>query len=327
MKQLTFILLLTTLLTKNTLHAQTRPQASQYMFNYASLNPAVTGLDDYGQVQGGVRRQWAGIDGAPESNWISGSMPLNRPAGNYGYDVENNEIFYQPGHGMGFNLYHDKAGPYTTVNLNLGYAYHVPLSNTLALSAGFSGGLQQTRYDVSKSIYPDQAYDPAVTAQASMLKKITPDLNAGLLLYARKFFTGISLLQIIPAKFIDAPQSQSKNRTQLLTAAGYVFDLDEDGTSLWLSGILKSDFVNPSRYDITARVRFQNIGWLAGSYRKEDAIVGSFGLNISPKLALGYSYDWGINNKIASYSKGSHELCIGYRFLQNNQRSTPKMGW
>lgn len=307
--------------------AQFRPQPTQYLFNYSTLNPAVTGIENFGQLQGGFRRQWAGIEGAPTSTWLSGSMPLQKYDGPVQINAENDEIFYHSGSGAGFNLYHDKAGPYSTINLNLGYAYHVPLSNTLALSAGFTGGIQQTRYDMSKSIYPDQPYDPAVLSQAAVIKKLSPDFNLGLMLYARKFFVGLSMLQLIPSKFTDLEDNQSKYRSMLVTAAGYNFDLDGDGTHLWLSGLLKSDFANPMRYDITARVRYKALGWVAATYRKGDAIAVGFGVNITPAFTVGYNYDWGINASIATYSKGSHELGLGYRFVREDEGSTLRIAW
>ncbi|AXY75965.1 type IX secretion system membrane protein PorP/SprF [Paraflavitalea soli] len=312
----------------NCLQAQTRPQQSLYMVNYTFLNPAAFGLEGYGQVQSGIRQQWAGIDGAPVTTWISGTLPVrnrNQPSWE-AYDVENNEILFA-GHGLGFNMFQDKIGPYSTINLNLGYAYHLPLSSSLALSMGVSGGMQQVRYDVSKSIYPDQPYDPAATGQAAILKKYSPDLNAGLLLRNRKFFLGASLIQILPSRFVDVIHSQSKYKPQLLTAGGYCFDLDEEGMALWLSGIVKSDFANPLRYDVSAKLRYRTICWMGLSYRMEDAIGGSLGLNITPAILVGYNYDWSINKLRSSYSKASHELMVGYRFLREGQSNMSRVRW
>jgi type IX secretion system PorP/SprF family membrane protein len=294
-----------------------------YMFNYSFVNPAATGIEDYDQVRMGVRRQWIGIDGAPSTAWFSGNMRLGAKDQSTG---ESHVI--SKGHGVGFNLYYDKIGPYATVNLNVAYAYHLPLSSSLSFSAGFAGGLQRTQYDPSKSIYPDQSVDPATVAQASITKKYSPDLNAGILLNGKRFFTGLSLVQILPSRFTDVSNSESKFKKQLLGSLGYSFPFNNgNGSCFYISGIVKTDFAGPLRYDVSAKMQFQHLFWLGSTYRKDDALGTGFGLNITKNLLFGYLYEWGIGRQLSSYSKGSHEICIGFRFLRENQHGEARMGW
>ncbi|MGN6510462.1 MAG: PorP/SprF family type IX secretion system membrane protein [Chitinophaga sp.] len=316
-----FIILLFALTLCYRVNAQTRPQQAIYNFNPSFLNPAATGIEDYGQLRAGFHRQWVGIDGAPTTAWLNGEMRLHTQI-----DKEDS-LMVSKGQGIGFNLYYDEIGPYATANLNIGYAYHLPLSEGLVFSAGFAGGLHRTHYDLSKSIYPDQVVDPAVAAQASVSKKYSPDLNAGIQLNGRNFFTGVSLMQIVPSRFIDAKESDSRYIKQLLGSFGYVFRFDDQATSLWLSGVLKSDFANPLRYDINAKLRYRNLFWIGTTYRKNDAWGGGFGLNISKSLSVSYLYEWGIDRHISNYANGSHAACLGYKFLKNNQSGVPKMGW
>ena len=305
--------------------AQTRPQQSMYMFNYSFVNPAAIGIEDYGQLRMGLRRQWVGIDGAPSTAWFSGDMRLHTKE--QSTDAQPESFVISKGHGVGFNLYYDKIGPYATVNLNLGYAYHMPLSSGLSLSAGFAGGLHRTQYDLSKTVYPDQPTDPATVAQASVTKKYSPDLNAGIMLNGKRFFTGLSIMQILPSRFVDVSNSESKYKRQLQGAIGYSFLFDNEGTGLWLSGIVKSDFTGPLRYDVSAKLRYQNLFWIGSSYRKNDALGAGFGLNITKNVLFGYLYEWGIDRHISAYSRGSHEICIGFRFLKENQSNEARMGW
>lgn len=301
--------------------AQTRPQQSMFNLNPSFLNPAATGIEDYGQLRMGLHRQWVGIDGAPATAWLNGEMRL-RPKGD-----EQSDAIVSKGHGIGFNLYYDEIGPYATVNLNVGYAYHLPLSQGLVLSAGFAGGLHRTQYEISKSVNPDSPADPAMAGQASLSRKYSPDLNAGLLLNGKNFFGGISFMQIIPSRFIDAPESESKYRGQLLGSLGYVFRFNDQATSLWLSGIVKSDFANPLRYDLNAKFWYRNMLWIGSTYRKDDALGAGFGLNIVKNISFSYLYEWGVGRHISSYSKGSHVLGLGFKFLKDNQSGVPKMGW
>lgn len=300
-------------------HAQTRPQPSMYVFNYSFINPAAIAAEDYSQVRVGYRRQWVGIDGAPATGWLNAEMRLGSQDGNVSNTISK-------GHGLGVNLFHEEIGPYKTINVNIGYAYHLPLSQDLTLSAGFAGGFQRTRFDMSKSIYPDQAADPAAIAQASISNKYSPDLNAGIMVSGSRFFAGVSLLQIIPSRFIDEEDSEAKYKTQLLGMLGYTIPITDNGSAFLISGVAKSDFANPLRYDVNARLRYQTLGWIGASYRKEDALGVSVGLNVTPAISAGYMYEWGIDKRISTYSRGSHEFCVGFRFL-NGKPYQSKMGW
>ncbi|MBV7529899.1 PorP/SprF family type IX secretion system membrane protein [Chitinophaga sp. sic0106] len=301
--------------------AQTRPQQSMYMFNVMLINPAGTGLEDYGQLRAGVRQQWRGVSGAPATFWASADMRA-------GKDNRNTDgAAISKGHGIGASIFYDKIGPYATANVNLAYAYHLPLSSSLALSAGFSGGLQQTRYDRSSGIYPDQAGDPATMSQAAASRKYLPDLNAGLLLNGNRFFAGLALTQLAGAEFVNAPKAESSLKQQFIGSLGYRFPFGESGSGLWLSGMAKSDFTAPVRYDFNAKARYQDLLWLAANYRLNDAIGAGFGCNPTQRIVFGYQYEWGIGNQVSIYSKGSHEVFIGLKFLKDGQSSRPKMGW
>lgn len=309
--------------------AQQKSQQSLYLLNYGLINPAFTGIDNYGQVQAGLRRQWVGVDGAPSINWISGSFALNKDRL---IETTSPNNYSRPsvmdhGHGLGFTLMQESIGPYSTANIDIAYAYHLPVAREAALSIGFSAGMQHTRYDVSKNIYPDQNLDPSVNAQAGSLSRWTPDLNAGILFYTRNFFAGTSLLQLIPAQYLNTPSNNTKTKTLWSATTGYSFDLDDSGTRLWLSTAVKTDFSNPVRYDLSAKLSFQQLLWAGIAYRKDDAMSMMAGINIHTSMFFAYMYDYSTSNRLDVYSKGSHELTIGYRFLRPNQNISPKISW
>lgn len=303
-------------------NAQTRPQQSMYFFNPSLLNPAATGIEDYGQLRVGMRRQWVGVDGAPSTAWLNGEMRIGAKA-----DNQSDSMMVNKGQGIGLNIYYDKIGPYSTANVNVSYAYHLPLSESFVLSAGFAGGLRHTRYDMSKSVYPDQGADPAAIAQTSISKKYTPDMNAGLQLSGKRFFAGVSVMQLFPANYIDEPGSDAKLKREFLASAGYTIPFTGEATSFSVSGVFKSDFSNPARFDINARIRHEGLGWLGTTFRKDDCWGIGLGLDLGRSLSFGYLYEIGINKHISNYTKGSHEACIAFKFLKSNQSGRPKMSW
>src|ERR1700710_2589897 len=56
--------------------AQQKPQYTQYVLNNLLINPAVTGIENYFDVKTGYRSQWTGLQGAPVTSYITGTVPF-----------------------------------------------------------------------------------------------------------------------------------------------------------------------------------------------------------------------------------------------------------
>ena len=83
---------------------------SQYFVNDMIYNPAVVGSKSYNQITVQSRQQWLGFEGAPLSTNISYHGSLNNRSAMGGY------------------LEHDMTFPSSQSNLQVNYAYHVPLN-------------------------------------------------------------------------------------------------------------------------------------------------------------------------------------------------------
>jgi type IX secretion system PorP/SprF family membrane protein len=326
--------LLLLFLTAERLSAQSRPQTTQYVLNYFMSNPAMTGLENYADIRVGHRRQWSGINGAPVTTWITANLPL-------GYTVDqthplslpeedDREEFFrllpvERHHGIGVIAYQDKIGPYVSSCFDMSYAWHVPLTDEIALSAGLSAGVQQLRYDPTKNIYPDQSVDPAVLNEFG--SKMSPDLNAGLMLYSSRFFAGASVQQIIPSKFINAKNSLSSYTKEYILSGGYNFLLDEaDDIVLLVSGLARTDLANPLSWDLNAKCTFANTWWIGASYRRLDAVSGMLGLHIARNFNLAYAYDYTLS-PLGKFSNGTHELMLAFQFFKFDERVNPRVNW
>jgi type IX secretion system PorP/SprF family membrane protein len=60
------------------LQAQQRPHYTQYILNNYVLNPALTGIENYTDVKLSHRLQWAGLDGAPVTSYVTIHGPLKK---------------------------------------------------------------------------------------------------------------------------------------------------------------------------------------------------------------------------------------------------------
>ena len=77
MKKIFLIIVICTL-TCSVASAQAKPFYTQYILNNYILNPGITGIENYTDVKLSYRNQWAGINGAPVTTYLSIHGPLGK---------------------------------------------------------------------------------------------------------------------------------------------------------------------------------------------------------------------------------------------------------
>jgi len=231
------------------LMAQQRPHYTQYILNNYILNPALSGIENYTDVKISGRDQWVGLNGAPKTCYFSIQAPIGKSdyrTSSTSFEVpgENprgrayweNYTAAAPHHGIGLTMVNDRTGSFNRFTIDATYAYHLGLSPTTNLAAGFSAGitnisLDKTKHDFSGNGDP---FDPATSVAINKeINRIRPDLGVGIWLYSKNYFIGLSAQQVIPQKlsFTDDATYISKGRLvpHLFLTAGYRFMLGETG--------------------------------------------------------------------------------------------------
>lgn len=318
--------------------AQQRAQYSQYMLNPFVLNPAVAGLEDYIDLRTSYRAQWVGLEGGPQTGYLAGHMALNKTDQTSTVRVPDSRgrvaplrrrNTYQPvagHHGVGALLHYDRTGPTSRTSLLASYARHQPLTGTLKLAFGLSGGVTQHMLDFDQLELLDPT-DPI--AQQGRVTTWLPEVNAGLLLYDERFYAGLSAHQFAFRNLgygpIEALGLTGSGRLypHFFASAGYRLPLTEDLT-LVPSLLLKYMRPAPLSFDVNARMLWQERFWAGLSYRHHDALVGLVGVNISSQLNVGYSYDFTFSN-LKTVSRGTHEIVIGLMLNNRQQILCPRL--
>ena len=320
-------------------YGQQRPQYTQYIFNNFILNPAISGIENYIDVKAGYRSQWQGLDGAPETSYISIHAPLGK---NFLYGTStsvpqsggtnpNSRSYVQtymasePHHGIGFHAVSDKAGPISRTDVNATYAYHMGLSANVNLSLGVAAGVSKIYLDRSK-ITLENPVDQAIgTGSYDQLK---PDLSAGVWLYGPRYFAGAAAQQLLssPISFSDdAAYNQGKKVPHIFISAGYKVYLGDDFAAM-PSAMVKIVSPVPASIDVNLKLAYRDKFWMGASYRKDDAFSAMAGFNVGSFMNLGYSYDF-TTSGLNTVSNGSHEIVLGV-FLNNRYKvSCPQKSW
>lgn len=323
--------------------AQQRPHYTQYILNNYILNPALSGIENYTDVKMSVRDQWAGLDGAPKTTYVSIHGPIGKKdyktsATSFQVPGENprgtsyweNYTASAPHHGVGMTMIHDQTGNFNRFTANVSYAYHLGLSATTNIAAGFSGGISRIGRNLAKTDFGNgNPYDPAL-GNGTDFRKLWPDLNAGIWLYGSDFFAGFALQQIIPVRLSfsnDPALGTGKLVPHIFTTTGYRFLLNEE-VNVIPSVMVKYVSGTPTTPQVDANIKAQylDLFWAGASYRFKEGYAAMAGLNVGNTFTLGYAYDFTVT-RLNTASRGTHELLIGFLIGNRYSDSCPRNIW
>ena len=318
-KQLILLTILGTLFMLPVL-AQQRPQYSQYMVNNFLLNPALTGIEDYADIRISGRQQWVGLDGAPETYYVSAHTPLNKGASGNKY---HRALAH---HGVGVILHTDRTGPLRRTGFTGSYAYHLPLTTKLNIAAGASAGIIRNSINGGEL---DLGNDADPLANGGNLNNSVVDLNLGLWLYSRNFSIGIAGAQLLEDAGSFSAEAENEATFNLqrhyFSTISYRLEPTEE-LDVIPSIMLKLAQPSPLSVDVNLRVLYDERFWVGASYRHKDALVGRVGVYVSPLLDISYSYDATTSN-LNQVSTGTHEVVIGFKLLNNRRILCPQWVW
>jgi len=160
-------------------YGQQTPAYTQFVLNNYMLNPAYAGTNLGIEAVTGSRVQWAGMPGAPVTNFASVT---------YGH---RNNFSYKGKHGFGFFAEDDRRGMFSSKSTYLSYSYHIRIFTGLNLAAGISAGIRQMA--LNSTLYDRD--DPAFNFQKSFFT-IYPDFIPGIRIYTKKLFCDVSIRQL-----------------------------------------------------------------------------------------------------------------------------------
>ncbi len=280
---------------------------SQYMFNKLIINPAYAGSRDGLSMTLVGRRQWVGIEGAPQTLTFSIQSPL-----------KNDNL------GLGLYFYTDILGPYQSSGVIGSFAYRLKLGRGY-LAFGLQGGIKYTTFDINKITVPDES-DALLTNGYS--KKFVPDANFGIYYNTNRFYVGLSSKHLFEAEYgyIENSNDESVYGTLIrhfYAMAGVAIPLSEN-LVFRPSTLVKYAQNAPVQIDVNASFLIKNVLWLGASYRTKRAVVLLAEVVIAERLRIGYSYDIYLN-EIQQHNRGSHEIMLEYNIpVIKNRMLTPR---
>lgn len=276
---------------------------TQYMFNGLLINPAYAGAQETFVATAMSRKQWAGIEGAPETQAFSAHSPL-----------DNLRTRRRPGSrvSLGVILFHDRIAITSETGLLVSYAYRLRLQNNGYLSFGMQGGVSQFRMRYSELELDDPQFSGGDVSEWK------PEFGAGLYYRSERFYAGMSAPQLIWHR-IPRNENGFPLSPHYFFTTGYVLDINPT-VKLKPSVLLKS-FSGIFQLDVNCNVFLNELVNAGLSWRSSESVAALIQLQAHPRFAFGYSFDIPYRNGISRLSNGSHEFIVNYRVPRKRIRT------
>jgi type IX secretion system PorP/SprF family membrane protein len=265
------------------LTAQHNSSYSQYMFNGLLINPAYAGSNDALNLTALYRKQWTGIDNAPNTLSFTAHTPLKNKKVNLGLIVTS-----------------DRYGITEHLKTSLIYAYRIRLFKG-HLSFGLLGGVDSYKLNWDK-VRTTQEGDASFTSNTQ--KRLYPEAGFGIYFHSQKFFMGLSAPDMYSNTF-------SIDRTLALNMGGLI-NVSEN-LKIKPAVLLKYITNSPLDANISTTFYWKEIVGLGVGYSYNTSIIGLLDLKINDQFRIGYSYDYA-TTVLNKYSTGSHEIMLRYLF-------------
>ncbi|MFY9242426.1 MAG: type IX secretion system membrane protein PorP/SprF [Polaribacter sp.] len=275
-------------------YAQQVPNYTQYLYNMQVINPAYVGVRADLSLSALGRKQWVGVQGAPETSTFSVNGRLNR------------------GLGIGATFVNDNIGLTSTNNINIDASYTIITSQYSRLSFGLKGGITFFNNNLASGITVDNEVYASTTGNF-------PNVGFGAFFYNRKFYVGLSLPYILetPQFYIEENQKGGitidKNLNYFLTT-GVLFKLSED-IMFKPSTMIRYTSNQPISIDINSNFLYKEAIEAGLSYRYQNSLSAMFAVILNKKFRIGYAYDHTLSTLGGNFS--SHEIILQVDFSFN----------
>lgn len=284
-------------------YAQQQPLYTQFMYNKQVYNPSYVTVEGTPSIGLVYRTQWVGIEGAPNHQGLSFSMPLR-----------NDRI------GLGVNLKRVSIGLTNEILLEGLYGYRFDLG-VGSLSLGMQLSLKSFNIDFNgDNVFTSDGIsnDPAIQDGS----RSTQVFNFGLGAYYRsdKLFFGLSMPRVQNVDLNSASELDlSREERHIYGMLGASFDINED-ISLTPQLLYRWVKNTPADLDMNLSTSYQR-KYTAGITYRLGGDSNSFGesldlilsMQVNENILVGFAYDYTLS-VIRKQSSGSLEFISKYRF-------------
>ncbi len=281
--------LLVALLITTVMFGQQDPNYTFYRYNMNIYNPAFAGSSEAAEFSLGIRSQWAGIEGAPESQSAIFGTPVGRNVG-LGVSILNDRTFIEQQTWMAIDV-----------------SYNIQLGAEHMLYFGIKGSANSYDANTQGLVTYGVGQDGALVDYNS---RFTPNVGAGAYLKHNRYFVSLSAPKLLTPDRLqerDGDAYLGEDQIHAYLSGGYTFILGRT-MDLKTMGMFRYVDASPISVEVTGILDFGERFEFGASYRYDESVSGLFLFNISSGFNLGYAYETSIQSPIDGLDNNTHEL-------------------
>lgn len=293
------------------LQGQQEERYTQFMHNKLGINPGYAGSSGGISISSLVRNQWLGLDGAPETQLVSFSMP-----------VWNENL------GLGANVLRQTIGVTSNYSLETAYSYRIRAPRGY-IHLGLQTSMRMIRTDFSR-LRGTQPIEQDQAVPVNIQSKLVPNFGAGLYYEADNFYFGLSAPRLLKSN-IDLSDDQgviSREVMHLYLMTGFLIRMN-DNLSFQPQALFRYVEAAPFDADINLSLlildRFSaGISYRLGGSRAKgpgESIALLLGAQVSEKLLFGISYDATLS-ELQRYTDGTVEGVLRFMFAGKSSKGS-----
>lgn len=271
-------------------NGQQTPIYSQFFQNPYVYNPAYAGQNNRSVAFLSYRKQWIGIDGAPETSTLSFHTPAKRNIA------------------LGGMVYYDKRSLLKSTSVALSFTYKAFITKQQFISFGLSGGVSMNNIEL------DNINDPAILSDPALLDLVdsntSPNASFGLRYHIQGFDFGFSLPSLFKREVVGVEQFSTveldpiKNYTIM---ASRKFTLGNGSAAIEPHVLYRVTETLPNQWELLTVLHLKDLIWIGGSYRQDYGATALMGMNIKDMFSVGYGYEFA-NTLVDGLPDGTHEV-------------------
>jgi type IX secretion system PorP/SprF family membrane protein len=236
----------------------------------------------------------------------------------------------------------DSQGPgrISSREIQLQYAYEIPVTDKITVRAGVQLGVVSRRLDYSKLLFPDQyndnGYIGASQDGTGSYNIFYPDVSSGFVAYSNHFWFGTAVHHMNSPNISIYNDKSSRLPLQCSIVGGYQFLFKTTDSRSYMKKFIsliptfqykfqgKSDQLDLGTY---LNYDYLVLGvWYRGieikrylpQLQNNESVVAIVGLR-SEKFRISYSYDFVVSRLVSGHPRGAHELSLSYVFSKDHR--------
>jgi type IX secretion system PorP/SprF family membrane protein len=275
------------------LAAQQEPNYTFYRFNMNLINPAYAGASDMTEIGLNIRSQWAGVQGAPETQSLVFGTSLGKNVG------------------IGLSIVNDKTFIENQTSVALDFSYKLKINENNDLFFGIKGSFAS--YDANT----EGLLTYGIQQDMSLMNidgRFNPNVGTGVYLKNENYFLSFSIPKILTPDRLEQSEGLARlgiDKVHYYLAGGYDFSLSES-TVLKPSVLFRYVDASPVSLDFTTLVEFNSRFDIGAAYRLAESISGLL-LFKAGWVDIGYAYEVALENPIRNSDNGTHEIIMSLR--------------